>query len=141
MSHTYPRIRGAIPEAARANRVSAPPNGCPTGDPNMTASFLLSVTNHVATFSLNGTPWNLILLDCIDQLERQLPGVLGNDEVRAIIFTAEVLDNFSAGSLEPDPRGGSASGESLSILQAAPSRAGHDRERPSDPGRRRATAA
>lgn len=72
----------------------------------MAPPFLLSVTNHVATFSLNGAPWNLVSLDCIDQLERQLPEVLGDDEVRAIVFTAEGLDNFSAGmDLKQIPEG------------------------------------
>lgn len=72
----------------------------------MAGPFLFSVTNHVATFSLDGAPWNLMSLDCIDQLERQLPGVLGDDQVRAIVFTAEGLDNFSAGmDLKQIPEG------------------------------------
>ncbi|MDZ7684723.1 MAG: hypothetical protein U5O39_06715 [Gammaproteobacteria bacterium] len=59
--------------------------------------YLYSVTNNVATFSINDAPYNLMSLEYIDQLEEQLPAVLGDDSIRAIVFTAEGLDHFSAG--------------------------------------------
>jgi len=68
--------------------------------------LLLSVTDHVATFSINDPPWNLMSLDYIDQLEALLPRVLADDEIRAMVFTAEGLDHFSAGmNLRQIPEG------------------------------------
>ena len=63
----------------------------------MPAPYRYSVTNHVATFSIDGAPYNLMTLEYIDQLEAQLPEVLADHEVRALVFTAEGLDHFSAG--------------------------------------------
>ena len=40
---------------------------------------------------------NLMSVDYIDRLEEQLPDVLANDAVRAMIFTGEGVANFSAG--------------------------------------------
>ena len=63
----------------------------------MADPYLYSVTNNVATFSVNDAPWNLMSVDYIDRLEEQLPGVLEDDSVRAMVFTGEGLDHFSAG--------------------------------------------
>ena len=63
----------------------------------MTDPYLYSVTNNVATFSINDAPWNLMSLEYIDRLEQQLPEVLADDNIRAMIFTGEGLDHFSAG--------------------------------------------
>jgi len=63
----------------------------------MADPYLYCVTNNVATFSINDAPWNLMSLDYIDRLEEQLPEVLADDSVRAMIFTGEGLDHFSAG--------------------------------------------
>jgi enoyl-CoA hydratase len=59
--------------------------------------YLFTVTNHVATFSINDAPWNLMSIEYIDRLEEQLPDVLADDSIRAMIFTGEGLDHFSAG--------------------------------------------
>ena len=68
--------------------------------------YLYTVTNNVATFSLNDAPWNLMSLEYIDRLEEQLPQVLADDGIRAMIFTAEGLDHFSAGmNLKQIPEG------------------------------------
>ena len=68
--------------------------------------YLFTVTNHVATFSINGAPWNLMSLEYIDRLEEQLPDVLANDDIRAMVFTGEGLDHFSAGmNLKQIPQG------------------------------------
>jgi enoyl-CoA hydratase len=63
----------------------------------MTDPYLYSVTNNVATFSINDAPWNLMSLEYIDRLEEQLPEALADDNIRAMIFTGEGLDHFSAG--------------------------------------------
>ena len=63
----------------------------------MSDPYLYSVTNNVATFSINDAPWNLMSLAYIDRLEEQLPEVLADDSVRAMVFTGEGLDHFSAG--------------------------------------------
>ena len=63
----------------------------------MADPYLYTVTNNVATFSINDAPWNLMSIDYIDRLEEQLPEVLANDSIRAIVFTGEGLEHFSAG--------------------------------------------
>ncbi len=63
----------------------------------MTDPYLYTVGNHVATFSINDAPYNLMSLEYIDRLEEQLPEVLADDSVRAMVFTGEGLDHFSAG--------------------------------------------
>ena len=72
----------------------------------MSDPYLYSVTNNVATFSINDAPWNLMSLEYIDRLEEQLPEVLADDSVRAMVFTGEGLDHFSAGmNLKQLPEG------------------------------------
>lgn len=63
----------------------------------MADPYLYSVKNHVATFSVNDAPYNLMSLEYIDRLEEQLPTVLEDNSIRALVFTAEGLDHFSAG--------------------------------------------
>jgi enoyl-CoA hydratase/carnithine racemase len=72
----------------------------------MSDPYLYSVTNAVATFSVNDAPWNLMSLQYIDQLEEQLPDVLADDAIRAMVFTGEGEANFSAGmNLRQIPEG------------------------------------
>ena len=72
----------------------------------MSDPYLYSVVNNVATFSINDAPWNLMSLAYIDRLEEQLPDVLADDSIRAMIFTGEGLDHFSAGmNLKQIPEG------------------------------------
>ena len=72
----------------------------------MSDPYLYTVTNNVATFSINGAPCNLMSLEYIDRLQEQLPDVLADDSIRAIILTAEGLDHFSAGmDLKQIPEG------------------------------------
>ena len=72
----------------------------------MSDPYLYRVTNAVATFSVNDAPWNLMSLQYIDQLEEQLPDVLADDSIRAIVFTGEGEANFSAGmNLRQIPEG------------------------------------
>ena len=68
--------------------------------------YLFTVTNNVATFSINDAPWNLMSLEYIDRLEEQLPDVLADRDIRAMVFTGEGLDHFSAGmNLKQIPQG------------------------------------
>ncbi len=72
----------------------------------MSDPYLYTVSNHVATFSINDAPFNLMSLEYIDRLEEQLPEVLADDSVRAMVFTGEGLDHFSAGmNLKQLPEG------------------------------------
>jgi len=72
----------------------------------MSDPYLYSVVNHVATFSINDAPYNLMSLAYIDRLEEQLPEVLADDSIRALVFTGNGLDNFSAGmNLKQIPEG------------------------------------
>ena len=83
----------------------------------MTDPYLYTVSNNVATFSINDAPWNLMSLDYIDRLEEQLPEVLADDHIRAMIFTGEGLDNFSAGmNLKQIPAGTKRAGSSEAFL-------------------------
>ncbi len=54
----------------------------------MADPYLYSVTNNVATFSVNDAPYNLMPVHYIDRLEEQLPDVLSDPTIRAIVFTA-----------------------------------------------------
>ena len=68
--------------------------------------YLFAVTDNVATFSINDAPWNLMSVEYIDRLEEQLPDVLADDDIRAMVFTGEGLDHFSAGmNLKQIPQG------------------------------------
>ena len=72
----------------------------------MSDPYLYRVTNAVATFSVNDAPWNLMSLQYIDRLEEQLPDVLADDSIRAMVFTGEGEVNFSAGmNLRQIPEG------------------------------------
>ena len=72
----------------------------------MSDPYLFSVSNAVATFSINDAPWNLMSVAYIDRLEEQLPDVLGDDTIRAMVFTGEGDANFSAGmNLRQIPEG------------------------------------
>ena len=72
----------------------------------MSDPYLYRVTNAVATFSINDAPWNLMSLQYIDRLEEQLPDVLADDSIRAMVFTGEGEANFSAGmNLRQIPEG------------------------------------
>ena len=63
----------------------------------MADPYLYSVVNHVATFSINDAPYNLMSLAYIDRLEEQLPEVFADDSIRALVFTGNDIDNFFAG--------------------------------------------
>ena len=60
--------------------------------------YLFTVTNNVATFSINDAPWNLMSLEYIDRLEEQLPDVLGDDDMRAFMEKRKPVFNQQIGS-------------------------------------------
>ncbi|MDP6377143.1 MAG: enoyl-CoA hydratase-related protein [Pseudomonadales bacterium] len=72
----------------------------------MTEPLLVSVSNAVATLSINDAPYNRMTLDYMDVLEETLPKLAEDEKVRAIVFTAEGEDNFSVGmNLKQFPEG------------------------------------
>ena len=72
----------------------------------MSDPYLSNVANAVASFSINNAPWNLMSLEYVDRLEEQLPDVLADDSIRAMVFTGEGEANFSAGmNLRQIPEG------------------------------------
>ena len=63
----------------------------------MSEPFILTITNAVATISINDAPHNRMMLEYIDALEEELPRLQDDERVRALVFTAEGLDHFSVG--------------------------------------------
>ncbi|MEC8428582.1 MAG: enoyl-CoA hydratase/isomerase family protein [Pseudomonadota bacterium] len=62
-----------------------------------TAPFLLTQEQGLAIISINRAPWNMMSMEFMDQLELLLPKLKADNSVRALLFTAEGNDNFSAG--------------------------------------------
>jgi enoyl-CoA hydratase len=72
----------------------------------MPDSIKITVKNAVATLSINDAPYNRMTLDYMDMLENELPKLAADDEVRAMVFTAEGLEHFSVGmNLKEFPEG------------------------------------
>ncbi len=59
--------------------------------------LLLERRNAVAIISINDPPINRMTLEFMDQLEELIELLASDDSVRALVFTAEGLDNFSVG--------------------------------------------
>ena len=57
----------------------------------------ISIENNVATITNNDAPYNRMTLEYMDALEEALPELGADDNVRALIFTAAGLENFSVG--------------------------------------------
>lgn len=57
----------------------------------------ISIENNVATIINNDAPYNRMTLEYMDALEEALPELGADDNVRALIFTAAGLENFSVG--------------------------------------------
>ena len=72
----------------------------------MTEPLLVTFDDAVAIISVNDAPYNRMTLDFVDRLETQVDELARNDKVRAVVITAEGLDNFSVGmNLNSWPRG------------------------------------
>jgi enoyl-CoA hydratase len=63
----------------------------------MSEPLLLARSNGVAIVSINDAPYNRMTLAYMDRLEEIVPVLKQDDDVRAVVFTAEDLDNFSVG--------------------------------------------
>jgi enoyl-CoA hydratase len=59
--------------------------------------FLVSKEKGLTIISINDAPWNMMSMEFMDELEVLLPTLKADNSVRAILFTSEGSDNFSAG--------------------------------------------
>jgi enoyl-CoA hydratase len=59
--------------------------------------LLLERQDAVAIVSINDAPYNRMSLDFIDRLEVIVDEIAGDDGIRAVVLTAEGLENFSVG--------------------------------------------
>ena len=53
--------------------------------------------NAVAILTINDFPYNRMSLDFMDALDDRVTKIAGDDSIRAVVLTAEGLDNFSVG--------------------------------------------
>lgn len=63
----------------------------------MSEPLLFSLDGAVAIISVNDAPRNRMSLDFIDELETLVADIARDDGIRAVVITAEGLDNFSVG--------------------------------------------
>lgn len=72
----------------------------------MTEPLLLNRENAVAIISVNDIPYNRMTLAFVDRLETVVNEIADDDSIRAVVLTAEGLDNFSVGmNLKQLPEG------------------------------------
>ena len=72
----------------------------------MTEPLLLNCENAVAIISVNDVPYNRMTLAFVDRLETVVNEIADDDSIRAVVLTAEGLDNFSVGmNLKQLPEG------------------------------------
>lgn len=72
----------------------------------MTEPLLLNRENAVAIISINDVPYNRMTLAFVDRLETVVNEIADDDSIRAVVLTAEGLDNFSVGmNLKQLPEG------------------------------------
>ncbi|MAZ89483.1 MAG: crotonase [Cellvibrionaceae bacterium] len=61
------------------------------------APFLVTKNQGLTIISINRPPWNMMGMEFMDELELLLPKLKKDNSVRALLFTGEGSDNFSAG--------------------------------------------
>lgn len=72
----------------------------------MTEPLLTNRENAVAIISVNDVPYNRMTLAFVDRLETVVNEIADDDSIRAVVLTAEGLDNFSVGmNLKQLPEG------------------------------------
>lgn len=72
----------------------------------MTQALLLDRQESIAIISINDAPYNRMSLEFMDELETLVEELTNDDSVRAVVLTAEGLDNFSVGmNLKQIPEG------------------------------------
>ena len=83
----------------------------------MSDSIKITVKNAVATLSINDAPYNRMTLDFMDMLENELAKLAADDDVRALVFTAEGLEHYSVGmNLKEFPEGVKRKGGADALL-------------------------
>lgn len=63
----------------------------------MSEPLIFTRDDAVAVISVNDAPHNRMSLDFVDQLEARVNEIAEDDSIRAVVITAEGLDNFSVG--------------------------------------------
>ena len=63
----------------------------------MSEPLLFTVDDAVAIISVNDSPHNRMTLDFVDELESLVHDIAKDDGIRAVVITAEGLENFSVG--------------------------------------------
>lgn len=63
----------------------------------MAPPLLLKRDDAVAVIAVNDAPYNRMTLDFVDQLEQLVAEIGEDDSIRAVVLTAQGLDNFSVG--------------------------------------------
>ncbi|MDC0088967.1 enoyl-CoA hydratase/isomerase family protein, partial [Porticoccaceae bacterium] len=72
----------------------------------MNQPLLIEIDDAVAIISINDAPFNRMTLEFIDQLEALVDKIAADDSIRAVVLTAQGLDNFSVGmNLKQLPEG------------------------------------
>jgi len=71
-----------------------------------TEALLFEGQDSVAILSINDAPYNRMTLEFMDELESLVEKLANDDSIRAVVLTAEGLDNFSVGmNLKQIPEG------------------------------------
>ena len=77
----------------------------------MSDPLLYTRQDAVAVISVNDAPYNRMTLDFVDRLAELVPEIAADDSIRAVVLTAEGLENFSVGmNLKQLPDGVAAAG-------------------------------
>lgn len=63
----------------------------------MSEPLLFTVEDAVGIIAVNDAPYNRMTLDFVDQLETLVADIAADDSIRAVVITAEGLENFSVG--------------------------------------------
>ncbi len=78
----------------------------------MSDALLFSREDAVAIISVNDAPRNRMTLDFVDELQSLVAQIAADDGIRAVVLTAEGLDNFSVGmNLKQLPEGIARAGD------------------------------
>ena len=83
----------------------------------MNQPLLIEIDDAVAIISINDAPFNRMTLEFIDQLEALVDKIAADDSIRAVVLTAQGLDNFSVGmNLKQLPEGIARAGSVDALL-------------------------
>ncbi len=63
----------------------------------MKESLILEIDDAVAIITINDAPYNRMSLDFMDTLEEIVSQIKKDNSIRAVVLTADGLDNFSVG--------------------------------------------